>query len=259
MTKNSFKLVLSWPKENSCLLKGNTLQLLENSRFCLPGFTNFLKPRWALSLCSGSKDPSAKTTTTKIACLQGLLRDHEASKEGLKPSDNELTSNPFPSQRKRNLALSTAVTSRDGRGRNPVCDTDRGRFTACFNEIFSKKEAVQFSWISSANYTLLQSPAKTRKKPTAKSYFNNDHQLRRQDGAVRVATTQVPASTDSLLKHLCHGWHFDFLYCRAGVEPSMKEKERLTIQGGIKQPNIIAVAWGQSQSVFKHFSDVLFK
>lgn len=118
---------------------------------------------------------------------------------------------------------------------------------------------MQFSWISSANYIWLQPPAKTRKKSTAKSYFNNDHQLQRQDSAVRVATTQVPASTRSVLKHLCHGWHFDFLHCRAGVEPSMKEKESLTIQAGIKQPNITAVAWGQSQSVFKHFSNVLFK
>lgn len=30
---------------------------------------------------------------------------------------------------------------------------------------------------------------------------------------------QLPASTDTLLKHLCHGWQLDCLYCRTGVEP----------------------------------------
>lgn len=96
-------------------------------------------------------------------------------------------------------------------------------------------------------------------KCIAKFYFNTAFQLPRGDGAERVATTQLPLSTDSLFTHLCRWWHFDFLYCRTGVEPSTQRKERLTTRERSEQPNIIAVPWGQTQSVFRHFSNVFFK
>lgn len=43
------------------------------------------------------------------------------------------------------------------------------------------------------------------------------------------------------------------------MEPSTQKKERLTIQERNKQPNVIVVARGQTQSIFKHFSNIFFK
>lgn len=90
-------------------------------------------------------------------------------------------------------------------------------------------------------------------------YFNNDLWLESQGGAGGVAATQLPVSTASLFKHLCHPWHFDCIYCRTGVEPSTQKREWLTIQERNKQPNVIVAAWGQTQSIFKHFSNIFFK
>lgn len=38
-----------------------------------------------------------------------------------------------------------------------------------------------------------------------------------------------------------------------------QEEERMTIQGRRQQPSITAVAWGQTQRVFKHFSKIFLK
>lgn len=43
------------------------------------------------------------------------------------------------------------------------------------------------------------------------------------------------------------------------MEPSTQKEERLTIQERSKQLDIIAMARGQTQSVFKHFTNVFFK
>ena len=117
---------------------------------------------------------------------------------------------------------------------------------------------MQFTWTYHQNTSDFSHTQKLG-KCIAKFYFNTDLQLQRQDGAARVAATQLPVSTGSLFKQLCHRWHFDFLYRRTGVQPSTQRKERLTIQEANQQPSITAVAWGQTQSVLKHSSNVFFK
>lgn len=109
-------------------------------------------------------------------------------------------------------------------------------------------------------------------KCIAKFNFTNDLQLQRQDGAERVVSTQLPPPTTITHHSLpsaapCQHRHTPqtslsrmtaWLSVLQDWRGTQKEK-RLTTQERRRQPSITAVAWGQTQSVFKHFSNVFPK